>query len=58
MASPPIGVGMNRRGLIGVFRSIALVAELGSVPAAADGKCVALVIGNGAYSGVPTLPNP
>src|SRR5690349_4470235 len=49
---------MNRRGLTGVLCSAALVAVLGSAPAVAEGKRVALVIGNGAYKSVPALPNP
>ena len=49
---------MNRRGLIWGSCIAALVALLGSAPAAAEGKRVALVIGNGAYRNVPALPNP
>jgi Caspase domain len=49
---------MNRRGLIWGSCVVALVAGLGSVPAAAEGKRVALVIGNGIYRNVPALPNP
>jgi hypothetical protein len=47
---------MNRRGFI-LGASAALVG-LASAPAAADGKRVALVIGNSAYRNVPALPNP
>ncbi|MBR0753250.1 caspase family protein [Bradyrhizobium jicamae] len=37
---------------------VTALAGLTSASAAADGKRVALVIGNGAYKSVPTLPNP
>ena len=49
---------MNRRGLIRGSGVVALVAALGSMPAAAEARRVALVIGNGAYRTVPGLPNP
>jgi hypothetical protein len=49
---------MNRRGFtIGVGVSAALLA-FAMAPASADGKRVALVIGNSAYRNVPALPNP
>ncbi|GLR89510.1 caspase family protein [Bradyrhizobium iriomotense] len=49
---------MNRRRL---FLGLVIAAALAGgapAPAAADGKRVALVIGNGAYKSVPALPNP
>jgi hypothetical protein len=49
---------MNRRGFIlgsGVFAALTGFAVS---PALADGKRVALVIGNSTYRNVPTLPNP
>ena len=49
---------MNRRGFIlGLGAGVAL-AGLAVAPAVADGKRVALVIGNSAYRNVPALPNP
>ncbi|NEV02111.1 caspase family protein [Bradyrhizobium uaiense] len=48
---------MNRRAFVSGLAVAAALA--GSVmPAAADGKRVALVIGNGAYKSVPALSNP
>jgi hypothetical protein len=49
---------MNRRGFILGLSVSAALAGLAAVPAAADGRRVALVIGNGAYRNVPALPNP
>ena len=49
---------MNRRGLILRLVLAAALAGLGLPPASADGKRVALVIGNSAYRNVPELPNP
>ena len=49
---------MNRRGLILGLPLIAALIGLGSAPASADGKRVALVIGNSAYRNVPELANP
>jgi len=49
---------MNRRGLILGLGVIAALAGLAALPASADGKRVALVIGNSAYRNVPELPNP
>jgi hypothetical protein len=49
---------MNRRGFILGFGVSAALAGLAAAPALADGKRVALVIGNGAYRDVPALPNP
>src|SRR5262249_53403567 len=48
---------MNRRGFI---LGLGVIAALGfaAAPASADGKRVALVIGNSAYRNVPVLPNP
>jgi hypothetical protein len=53
-----IGADMNRRGFflgLGVSAAFAVFAV---TPASADGKRVAVVIGNSAYRNVPTLPNP
>ena len=52
------GTGMNRRELVLGFGVSAALGCLAARPASADGKRVALVIGNGAYRNVPTLPNP
>jgi hypothetical protein len=49
---------MNRRGFISGLTVVAALAGVASAPVAAEGKRVALVIGNGAYSSVPALPNP
>ena len=49
---------MNRRGLILGLGACAALAGLAAAPATADGRRVALVIGNSAYRNVPTLPNP
>lgn len=49
---------MNRRGLMLGLAVIAALIGLGCAPASADGKRVALVIGNSAYRNVPELPNP
>jgi len=48
---------MNRRGFI---QGLGVIAALPTfvAPALADGKRVALVIGNSAYRNVPALPNP
>jgi hypothetical protein len=48
---------MNRREFLALSVSAA-VAALAAAPASADGKRVALVIGNSAYRNVPALPNP
>ncbi|HLG83530.1 MAG TPA: caspase family protein [Bradyrhizobium sp.] len=49
---------MNRRGFILGLSVSAALTGLAAVPASADGRRVALVIGNGAYKTVPALPNP
>jgi hypothetical protein len=49
---------MNRRGFILGLSAGAVLAGLAAAPASADGKRVALVIGNGTYRNVPALPNP
>jgi hypothetical protein len=49
---------MNRRGFILGLGVIAALAGFAVSPALADGKRVALVIGNSTYRSVPTLPNP
>jgi hypothetical protein len=49
---------MNRRGFISGMAVATALAGFPSVSAAADGRRVALVIGNGAYRSVPALPNP
>ena len=49
---------MYRRGLILGLGVIALLMGLAAAPASADGKRVALVVGNSAYRNVPELPNP
>jgi hypothetical protein len=49
---------MNRRGFILGLGVIAALTGFASSPASADGKRVALVIGNSTYRNVPTLPNP
>jgi hypothetical protein len=53
----PIRADMNRRGFI---QGLGVIAALPTfvAPALADGKRVALVIGNSAYRNVPALPNP
>ncbi|MGY3440748.1 caspase family protein [Bradyrhizobium sp. USDA 4473] len=48
---------MNRRAFVSGLTVVATLAGL-AAPAAADGKRVALVIGNGAYKSVPALSNP
>ncbi|MGF6305873.1 hypothetical protein ABIB82_000707 [Bradyrhizobium sp. i1.8.4] len=48
---------MNRRAFVSGLAVIALLTDLVPAPAAADGKRVALVIGNGAYRSVPALSN-
>lgn len=55
---PPIGSSMNRRAFVSGLAVTAVLAGLASAPALADGKRVALVIGNGAYTSVPALSNP
>jgi len=47
---------MNRRAFVSGLAVVAAFA--GSASAAAGGRRVALVIGNGAYRSVPALPNP
>ena len=49
---------MDRRGFISGLAVAATLAGFTSAPAVADGRRVALVIGNGAYRSVPALPNP
>jgi len=49
---------MNRRGFILGLGVVAALAGFAVPPALADGKRVALVIGNSTYRNVPTLPNP
>jgi len=49
---------MNRRRFILGLGASAAFAGLAAAPASADGKRVALVIGNSAYRNVPALPNP
>jgi hypothetical protein len=49
---------MNRRGFILGLGVFAALTGLAVSPALADGKRVALVIGNSSYRNVPTLPNP
>ncbi|WFU56860.1 caspase family protein [Bradyrhizobium pachyrhizi] len=48
---------MNRRAFVSGLAVAATLAGF-AAPAAADGKRVALVIGNGAYKSVPALSNP
>src|SRR5262249_46480618 len=49
---------MNRRGFILGLGVIAALAGFAAASASAEGKRVALVIGNSAYRNVPALPNP
>jgi Caspase domain len=49
---------MSRRGFILALSVFAALAGFAVSPAVADGKRVALVIGNSIYRNVPTLPNP
>lgn len=49
---------MNRRGFVLGFCVFAALARFAASPALADGKRVALVIGNSTYRNVPALPNP
>ena len=49
---------MDRRRFISGLAVAAALAGFTSASAAADGRRVALVIGNGAYRSVPALPNP
>ena len=49
---------MYRRGLILGLGVIALLMGFAATPGWADGKRVALVVGNSAYRNVPELPNP
>jgi hypothetical protein len=49
---------MNRRGFILGLAALAAATGFAVAPAWADGKRVALVIGNSAYRNVPALPNP
>ena len=49
---------MNRRGFILGLGVLAVLTGFALSPASADGKRVALVIGNSTYRNVPTLPNP
>jgi hypothetical protein len=48
---------MNRREILGLGVIVSLAA-FAAAPASADGKRVALVVGNSAYRNVPELPNP
>ena len=49
---------MDRRGFISGLAAAAALAGFTPASAVADGRRVALVIGNGAYRSVPALPNP
>jgi Caspase domain len=49
---------MNRRGFILGLGVLAALTGFAVSPVLADGKRVALVIGNSTYRNVPTLPNP
>jgi uncharacterized caspase-like protein len=49
---------MNRRGFVMGLAVIAALWCFAAAPASADGRRVALVIGNSAYRNVPALPNP
>jgi hypothetical protein len=49
---------MNRRDFVWRIAIAAALAGFAAVPAAADGRRVALVIGNGSYRSVPALSNP
>jgi Caspase domain len=49
---------MKRRGFILGLGSVAALVGFAATPTLADGKRVALVIGNSAYANVPALPNP
>jgi uncharacterized caspase-like protein len=49
---------MDRRGFILGLGVLAALTGFAVSPALADGKRVALVIGNSTYRNVPTLPNP
>ena len=49
---------MNRRSFVQGLAVTAALTGLAATPASADGKRVALVIGNSAYRNVPALPNP
>ncbi|VIO80859.1 caspase family protein [Bradyrhizobium ivorense] len=49
---------MNRRDFVGGIAIAAAFAGVAAAPAAADGRRVALVIGNGGYRSVPALSNP
>ena len=49
---------MDRRGLILGLGLIAAFSGTMRAARSAEGKRVALVVGNGAYSNVPELPNP
>ncbi|MGY4625738.1 caspase family protein [Bradyrhizobium sp. USDA 4486] len=49
---------MYRRGFIRGLGFFAVLTGFAVLPALADGKRVALVIGNSTYRNVPTLPNP
>jgi hypothetical protein len=49
---------MDPRGFISGLAIAAALASAMSASAVADGRRVALVIGNGAYRSVPALPNP
>jgi uncharacterized caspase-like protein len=49
---------MNRRGFILGLSVFSALTGFAVSPAVADGKRVALVIGNSIYRNVPTLPNP
>jgi hypothetical protein len=49
---------MNRRRFVQGLAVTTALAAFDAAPASADGKRVALVIGNSAYRNVPALPNP
>jgi hypothetical protein len=49
---------MNRRGFVLGLGVISALTGVAVSPALAEGKRVALVIGNSTYQNVPTLPNP
>src|SRR6201999_4412745 len=49
---------MNRRELMVGLGALAALPGLAAVPASADARRVALVVGNSAYRNVPELPNP
>jgi hypothetical protein len=54
----PLEICMNRREFVSGMAAATAFAGFASTGAMADGKRVALVIGNGAYRNVPALLNP